>query len=160
MDKGVFGRKDRLIKQKRHDAYESNTKFSGPTRCVKCGSLFINGRWTWKPAPPVAGEVICPACRRIADRLPAGMIDLRGEFYMQHQEEIINLVRNIEKHEMDAHPMERIMSITQEGNRAQVTTTGIHIARRIGEALGRAFKGELEIQYADGDKTIRISWER
>ena len=43
---------------------------------------------------------------------------------------------------------------------ASVTTTGIHQARRIGEALSRAYKGDLTIQYADGEQSIRVYWQR
>jgi len=41
-----------------------------------------------------------------------------------------------------------------------VTTTGIHVARRIGEALARAYKGDLSYQYAEGEKRIRVYWRR
>jgi len=41
-----------------------------------------------------------------------------------------------------------------------VTTTGVHLARRIGEALSRSYKGEFSFQYGDGEKTLRVYWER
>jgi hypothetical protein len=41
-----------------------------------------------------------------------------------------------------------------------IRTTGIHVARRIGDALSRAYQGELTLDYLDGEKSIRVSWER
>jgi hypothetical protein len=41
-----------------------------------------------------------------------------------------------------------------------VTTTGIHVARRIGEALSRAYKGDYTLSYANGDEQIQVTWHR
>lgn len=41
MPKGSYRRKDRLIKEKRHDAYQEQHKWPGPTECAQCGALFI-----------------------------------------------------------------------------------------------------------------------
>ncbi|HEX9715949.1 MAG TPA: hypothetical protein VGA28_09710, partial [Desulfurivibrionaceae bacterium] len=58
------------------------------------------------------------------------------------------------------HPMERLMAIVEEEGRTLVTTTGIHLARRIGEALSNAYQGELDFAYGDGEKSIRLNWSR
>ena len=162
MSKGPYGRKDRLIKEKRHDAYQEGNKWPEPTLCTECSALFVNGRWTWgKPLPQtVSNETICPACRRIADRYPAGYIEIKGSFFAEHRDEILNCVRNIEKQEKGERPLERIMSIADKKGHTLITTTGIHIARRIGGALSRAYKGELSFQYADGDQSVRVYWQR
>lgn len=161
MDKGSHGRKDRLIKQKRHDAYQGRHKWPEPAQCIDCGALLSNGRWTWKQPPnEKAVEVTCPACRRIVDRYPAGYIEIKGDFYTAHQKEILNLIRNVEKQEKGEHPLERIMTTSDESGHTLVTTTGVHIARRIGEALSQSYKGAYSFQYADGEKRIRVYWER
>lgn len=41
-----------------------------------------------------------------------------------------------------------------------VTTTDPHLARRIGDALHHAYKGELEYRYNKQDKLLRVSWSR
>lgn len=160
MNKTQFGRKDRLIQEKRHDVYQEEQKWPEPTHCSQCGALFVNGRWSWQEAPPNAYAGICPACRRIADRCPAGYVEITGQFLAGHWVEILNLVTNIEKQEKSAHPLERIMSISAEQDPIRLTTTGLHLARRIGEALSRAYKGDLSCQYADAEATVRISWQR
>ncbi len=160
MDKGAHGRKDRLIKEKLHNVYREGDKSPGPVVCQECGVLHANGRWSWEEAPEQAGETICPACRRIADRYPAGYIELSGSFFDERRDEVLNLVRNVEEREKAERPLERIMMVEAGQNHTLVTTTGIHVARRIGEALGRAYKGDLSYQYADGEKRIRVYWQR
>lgn len=160
MDKGNYKRQDRLIKEKRHDAYRKRDKWPEPTLCTECAALFVNGRWTWEKPTEKANETICPACRRCADNYPAGYIEIKGDFLKKHGDEILSLIRNIEKQEKGEHPLERIISITDEREHTLVTTTGIHIARRIGEALSRSYKGDFSFQYGEGEKSIRVYWQR
>lgn len=81
---GLYSRKDRLIQEKRHDAYHERDKWPEPTRCTTCGALFVNGRWTWQESPVPANTAVCPACRRIADHYPAGYVEIKGAFYTRH----------------------------------------------------------------------------
>lgn len=160
MNKISYGRKDRLIKEKRHDTYLNRAKLPEPTVCKKCGSVFAGGRWTWKNKPEKYNESMCPACRRSADNYPAGEISISGIFYDNHKDEILNLIQNTEKQEKSERPLERIMAIKTERETTIVTTTGIHLARRIGEALSRAYKGDFSFQYADEDDHIQVKWQR
>jgi hypothetical protein len=160
MSKGAYRRKDRLIKEKRHDAYQENEKWPEPTFCTECRAVFANGRWSWNKPTNDANKVVCPACRRVADHYPAGYIELKGDFFCRHREEISNLIHHIEEQEKAAHPLERIMTMREEGPQTVVMTTGVHLARRIGEALSRSYKGDYSFQYAEGEKNLRVSWER
>lgn len=160
MKKGSQGRNDRLIQERRHDTYRERGKLSENTLCRACGALYVNGRWCWKKVPRTVNEAVCPACQRIADKYPAGFVEIKGDFVKAHGEEIFNLIRNVEEAEKGEHPLERIMAMTDEDNRTLVTTTGVHIARRIGEALARSYNGDYSFQYADAEKSIRVSWER
>lgn len=160
MNGQVYARKNRLIEEKRHDVYQERSKLPEPTRCSQCGALFVNGRWTWQEAPAKSYETVCPACRRIAERFPAGSVEIRGLFFVEHRDEILNLIHNVERKEKDEHPMERIISATPIGDHLLITSTGHHLARRIGEAMARAYKGELSFQYAEAEDSIRVRWQR
>ncbi len=160
MTKGRYARQDKMIKEKRHDVYKSKEKWREPTLCKGCGALFVNGRWTWKETSEETHQATCPACRRIADRFPAGTIEIRGEFFAAHREEVVNLINNVEKQQKADRPLERIMEISNGKGKTLVTTTGVHLARRIGEALSRSYKGDFSFQYGDGEKTLRVYWER
>lgn len=160
MDKGQFKRRDRLVKEKRHDTYREGGKWPEPTICTECKAVFTQGRWTWKEEPLNPKRVICPACQRIRDNYPAGRLVITGDFIRKHRSEILNLIHNEEEKERGEHALERIMNIEEDGEQTVITTTGIHIARRIGEAVAKAYQGELDFQYGDGEKTIKLKWNR
>lgn len=160
MDKGTFGRKDRLVQQKRHDVYRTREKWPEPTQCTVCSAVFTKGRWTWETVQDPVNETVCPACRRVADNFPAGIVEIRGPFFDDHRVEMMHMLRNVETQEKEAHPLERIMKIREEEDFTLVTTTGMHLARRLGEALSRAYKGDLAFQYGGAEQCIRLQWQR
>lgn len=151
---------NKLIQPQRHDTYKNRGKLHEPTVCSQCGAVYLDGRWSWAAAPSGARKAVCAACQRIADRFPAGRIEIGGAFFREHREEILRLVRNVEATEKKERPLERIMAIADDGEQAVVTTTGIHVARRIGESLSRSFQGEFDFRYGDGEDSIRVAWSR
>ena len=144
---------------RRSDAYRAQGK-SVPTQCPECRALFSGGRWSWTKAPAGAEQSRCPACLRIAHNFPAGYVELRGDFLREHRDEILQLVRHTEEREKKLHPLERIIAVEKKRDHTLVTTTGIHNARRIGQALSRAYDGELSIHYLGGDQIVQVRWER
>jgi hypothetical protein len=158
----MYSRRDRLIKEERHDVYKEKSKWPEPTLCSECGALFTSGRWSWEKVSLQTDihQATCPACRRIIDQYPAGYLDLTGPFFSDHRADILNLIYNTESREKGEHPLERIMTISHGADHTAITTTGIHLARRLGEALAKAYKGELSFHYADAEDTIRVSWRR
>lgn len=153
-------RRDRTIQEARHDAYKAKGKLPEPTICSRCGAVFHKGRWSWGTKPPKAHETVCPACERIKDKYPAGLVTLKGTFLNQHREEVLGLARNAEKLEKAEHPLSRIMAIKDQGNLIVISTTDTHLPQRIGEALHDAYEGQVTIQYSKGDQHIRVTWER
>lgn len=154
------GRRDRLIRELDHDPYHSKRKIKGPTRCPDCGASYAKGRWTWDPAPADAGEHKCPACQRVADRVPAAFLTLRGDFLQRHEDEIVNLIHNYEERERQEHPLKRIMGIEKQADGMVLTFTDAHLARGIGEAINRAYEGNIDYQYTKEDIMLRVTWER
>jgi hypothetical protein len=150
----------KMIQPERHDTYKNRGKLHEPTVCSGCGVVFSEGRWSWVKAPQGAHKAVCPACMRIADRFPAGRIEIGGAFFKEHREEILRLVRNVEAQEKKERPLERIMAIAEDGEHTIVTTTGIHVARRIGESLSSSYQGEFDFRYGDGEDSIRVTWSR
>ena len=160
-DTANHGRGDRLIKERIHDPYMTRVKLSEPTVCPSCTVVFESGRWTWMATlPPDANEELCPACRRIRDKVPAGFLTLGGTFFKEHREEILNLLHNKVDSERREHPMKRIMAMEEQENKLVVTFTDTHLPRGVGEAVERAYEGKLDIHYEPEAGIVRVAWER
>jgi hypothetical protein len=149
-----------LMQEVVHDPYKARGKPSGPTRCAGCGAVYRRGRWAWGGAAEALAKTLCPACLRVRQHLPAGYVTLRGEFFRAHSAEILKRVRACERAEASDHPLERIMAIEARNGGVVVTTTDSHLARRIGEALRRAYKGELRLRYSRAENLLRVTWTR
>lgn len=151
---------DRVLDSLEKDPYRLRGKLSDPSACPSCGAMYRAGRWTWGSPPVDAHRTVCPACRRIADGYPAGIVTLQGEFALEHAEEIGGLVRNLEQREKKEHPLKRIMSIRAEQEGMVITTTSPRLARGIGEALQHAFDGELDYRFGEAESVLRVDWRR
>ena len=152
-------RKDRLILERIHDPYKAKRKPPEPTVCPGCRAVFREGRWQWtKSWPEGSHRELCQACRRIRDNCPAGIVRLHGDLLITHKDEIVNLVRNQEHEENAEHPLHRIMKIEEGALTLSIQTTDIHLPRRLGEALRRAFKGELTHRYEKGNCSVSVKW--
>jgi NMD protein affecting ribosome stability and mRNA decay len=151
-------RHDGIFQEHVHDAYKAKGKPVEPAVCSKCGAVFHAGRWQWRVMPIDAHQEVCPACHRVHDHFPAGFLSLQGEFFQSHREEIMHLVHNYEEHERSEHPLKRIMEVKDNNGATLVTTTDIHLARGMGEALHHAYKGDLQYHYNPEQNLLRVSW--
>ncbi|MGA1190704.1 MAG: BCAM0308 family protein [Bdellovibrionota bacterium] len=151
-----------------HDAFQLRGKLRDGSSCKTCGVVFHKGlmRWATDIAEHESEEILpetlfeCPACQRTREQVPGGVITIRGMFFHQHEEEIRNLIRRIEKEERSLHPMQRIIAIAPIRMGVEITTTYEHLARRIGESLRKAYHGELTIDYLKDEKLVRVLWCR
>ncbi len=142
------------------DPYQSKGKYREPTVCSDCRAVFQGGRWTWDGEVADAVEARCPACRRIREKLPAGTLVLEGPFVESHREELVQLIRNEAERERREHPLHRLMEVSESHARVSVATTDIHLPQRLGEAVKRAYDGDLVIKYGPDEYAVRASWRR
>jgi len=152
--------RDRQIEEVAHDPYHARSKPAEPAVCPQCGLIYHKGRWQRATRPEKANEHLCPACHRMNDRNPAGYITLAGPYMEAQGEEVLRLVRNEETREAQGHPLQRIMGIEKMEGKITVTTTDVHLARRIGDALHAAFQGELTVKYSPDEFLVRVNWTR
>lgn len=155
-----------------HDPYASVPSNHKHTKCSDCGALFHSGRWhapnpTTAKAPngksriPVPAPVICPACHRIRDDVPAGVVHLSGSFVRDHADEIMRLIANESARATNMNPLHRVMHVAPTGDgTVEVHTTDEKLAQRIGKALHRAYSGEVKYSFVDGEKLARVNWQR
>ncbi|MBS3935619.1 MAG: ATPase [Sulfuritalea sp.] len=153
-------RHDQLRQERGHDTYKLGGKLCEPAVCGECGAVYAAGRWTWATRPAEAYQVTCPACRRIRDSYPAGFVRIGGAFFAAHRDEILNLLRHREARERAEHPLSRIIAAADEADGMTITTTDVHLARDLGEALHNAYRGELEFHYNQGENLLRVAWRR
>lgn len=155
-------RRDRLVQEYRHDPYFLREKRPEPSVCKECGVVFQDGIFEWMKHPPRdAGSITCPACLRIQENYEGGLVQLEGGFLQTHWEDIRNLIENTADREVRERPLERILEWRNEDDGSVVIrTTYEHIARRIGEAVHKAYKGQLDLHYPGDEKYVRAHWIR
>jgi hypothetical protein len=149
-----------VIVEDEHDAYRQGAKPPEPTVCPECRAVFHGGRWQWLDSPAGAHEDLCPACRRVRDRFPAGFLTLSGNFLREHRDEVMALLGNRAERARSEHPLQRLMAIEDRDGAVLVTTTDTHLARNLGTALHDAYRGELKFHYEQGQELLRVHWER
>jgi len=143
------------------DPYKRAGKLAEPTLCAQCGAVYKAGRWQWLPRPDKAETTLCQACQRINDRFPAGTVTLSGKLVAAHKDEMIRLAQHQEQAEKAEHPLNRLMGIAEEApDRLVISTTDIHLPRRIGTAIKRAYHGELSEHFDENGYFVRINWHR
>lgn len=102
----------------------------------------------------------CPACRKIADGFPAGVVTLRGAYLRTHRDEILRLVRNEEERSRGINPLERIMEIREGGDGMEILTTDEKLAQRIGREIRKACRGAVVYRWSEDTKLLRVHWVR
>ena len=136
--------------------------------CTECHALYQNKRWFFdaKLAQRLGGtdkvrQVVCPTCRKIKDHYPEGILYLSGDFFAERQEEIRTLLKNEADRVSSRSVLDRVIKMTEEGkNKLVVETTTEKLAQRLGRAVYRAYKGELDFRWAEMNRFVRVYWSR
>ena len=144
-----------------NDSYNQVAKLREPAFCPQCGASYENGRWQWSPRAEGAEPSLCPACHRVNDRYPAGILTLKGKIIEARKDEMIRLARHQEQEEKAEHPLNRIMAIEEKApDCLEIQTTDIHLPRRIGDVIRRTYQGELTEDFDKDGYFVRINWHR
>ncbi len=150
------------------DPYIPRKGASAVGACPKCHAIRRNKRWYLDEKEytaltrrrGTAAQERCPACRKIADGFPSGVVLLRGGYLREHREEILKLVRNEEKRAMGFNPLERIISVKEEGDKLEIATTDEKLAQRIGREVRKACRGTVKYKWSEDSKLLRVNWAR
>lgn len=129
--------------------------------CRGCGISYHNKRWQAEPVPGGGGsQVLCPACQRMEDHNPAGVVTLSGPYLAAHKEEILNTIKQQEAKSREKNPIGRIMEIKEEDRQITVTTTEDKLAQKLGREVYKSQKGELHYQWSHEQRIVRVEWMR
>jgi len=152
------GRRMQFMMDPRHDPYQARRKARGELLCPDCGLICREGRWQHGLPAEGAHRQACPACRRIADKYPAGTLTIEGPFAYEHRAEVLQTARHVAEQLQAEHPLQRIMDIAALDGRVRLTTTDIHLVQAIGKALLHAFGGTLHYAFVEGQYQLRVDW--
>jgi hypothetical protein len=135
--------------------------------CSSCYLIYQNKHWYLDEsearkflADSRVRRGTCPACRRMEDSMPAGIATFSGDYFRQHEVEILDIIKNAEISSKAKNPLGRVMEITQEGNVLSVSTTEEKLAQKLGKEVFKAHKGELHYQWSHDQDLVRVKWER
>ncbi len=136
--------------------------------CEGCRAVYMNKRWyagadAYDTAVqnPAAGMMVCPACLKIRDNFPGGIVTLKGDYVLPHKSDLMKLVKNEEVRARGLNPLERVMSIKESGDGSLViSTTNEKLAQRIGRAIKKAFHGVVSYRWSHENKLVRVDWVR
>ncbi len=162
MPKGQRGIRGGL-KPHLEDPYLTRKSYKEPTICPRCGLVYKRRRWQRIPHfdPGLAVEEHkCPACRKEEDHYVMGIVYITGDFFAHRRDEIMNMLRNEERKEVDHNPLDRIMGIVEEKDSVRVETTSENLAVHLGRMLYNLYGGSVEYKFSDDQKLARVFWHR
>lgn len=136
--------------------------------CGGCRAVYMNKRWYAKGLVyetavknPANAQVVCPACHKIRDNFPGGIVTLKGDYVLPHKKDLVQLIKNEEERARGTNPLERVMSVKENGYGSLVIfTTNEKLAQRLGRAIKKAFHGEVAYNWSHDNKLARVDWER
>jgi len=135
--------------------------------CEDCHALYQGKRWFFdeKLYGKLAGvgkvrQVVCPTCRKIKDHYVEGYLTLSGEFLVEHKDEIVTLLEKEAARVGNRSCDDRIIQLVPEGEKLVVETTTEKLARHLGRAIYKAYKGELSFRWSDPNLFVRVYWSR
>jgi NMD protein affecting ribosome stability and mRNA decay len=132
--------------------------------CEGCSAVYRNKRWYAGTASGVAAgtaTVVCPACLKMRDNFPGGIVTLKGGYVLPHKSDLLRLVKNEEERARGFNPLERVMSIRENGHGGVViSTTNEKLAQRLGRAIKKAFHGTVAYGWSHDNKLVRVDWTR
>jgi NMD protein affecting ribosome stability and mRNA decay len=136
--------------------------------CIGCRAVYMNKRWYADEAlfnsslgNPDTVKTACPACLKMRDNFPGGIVTLMGSYVLPHKQDVLNLVKNEEERARGFNPLERVMSIKENGHGSIIiSTTNEKLAQRLGRAIKKAFHGEVAYHWSHDNKLVRVNWVR
>ena len=136
-------------------------------KCSKCPAYFDGKRWIYKlkrePIKIKKGEYsieLCPGCEKIEKKWIEGIVQIRGNFWKKHKEEVEKLVQHTAERKRERTPSARIYRFVKEKDELIIETTDRALAERIGKDLEKAFSGELDIQWLKKAEYSRVYWQK
>jgi len=148
------------------DPFTPDAALPGIQTCRRCHAVYRNRSWTLdeqeyeQAVQQEHHPTTCPACLKTDQHYAEGVVTLTGAYLWEHEEQILNLIRNEEHRALEKNPLERILRLQREGESLIIETTDIKLAEHLGRAIHKAHRGELHFSWAGSPAVGRIQWQR
>lgn len=121
--------------------------------CKNCQALYDRLKWVFNQKlyekykdDKETEKILCPACKRLKDKVVAGILYLEGEVLLTKKEEIRNFIHNEIKKALANNFMSRILRMEDEGHKITIYSIDAPLVLYLGRRFKRVFHGHLEIQ--------------
>lgn len=149
------------------DPYLPDAGSKEPALCQSCRAVYRQKRWQLDPLladklarDPAAHWVNCPACLKVAEHYPEGILTLCGSYLWNHEKEIRQLLDNALARCASRNPLERVIRMQRSGDAMIIETTHSKLAEQLGRTLRKSHSGELQIDWQGAPVVCRVQWER
>ncbi len=89
-----------------------------------------------------------------------GVLRIAGAFLLDHEDEIVNLLKNEAQLAETKNPAHKINKIVKADGKLVVEVSEHNLAFHLGKALVHAYKGEHIYKFLKGEKFIEVDWRR
>lgn len=140
---------------------------AGTAVCAICGAIGMQKHWFIDPKmhenllnDPLVRYVHCPGCQRVKNKVYEGEVNLKSSLLVSNQEMVYGTLYKAAAKAYLHNPLSRIASIEEHGDSIRILTTTCTLAERLGKAIHRALKGQIEIKPSPGEKFVFVNWQR
>ncbi len=89
-----------------------------------------------------------------------GLLKISGTFMLDHEEEVLNLVKHEGKMAEERNPNARVIEIEKKNGGIEVSISDHNLALHIGKCLSHAYKGEHKYKLLKEEKYVEVDWKR
>ena len=89
-----------------------------------------------------------------------GLLRLSGHFLLDHEEELVNLIKHEGRLAEQKNPQHKVKKIEKVNGGIVAEVTDHNLALHIGKALVHAYKGEHTYKFLKGEKFVEVDWKR
>jgi hypothetical protein len=89
-----------------------------------------------------------------------GVIRISGKFLLDHEDEIINLIKHEGRLAEQRNPLHRVNKIEKADGGIIAEVSDHNLALHIGKALEHAYKGKHTYKFLREEKFVEVDWKR
>lgn len=89
-----------------------------------------------------------------------GILRLNGKFLLDHEEEIINLIKHEGNLAEQKNPTHKVIKIEKANGGIVAEVSDHNLTLHIGKRLNHAYKGEHTYKFLKGEKFVEVDWKR